>query len=227
MTRLASTFLVAALTAAALPAAAGAGVGALRGAKVHKAVGQLTISETRCPPTAQSQSDCGIVRLKEDFGSGATPRSSTVPGRKGFPLGTRISGRGTGVCTAESPPEVVTGPDGSAQFLGSASRLTPGRFRASKVVAGNVRRGIRIAWLEPLAPGIACTYFGERSTKLALPAAGAIPPALVSPVLRARVVRRSRFSVLIAGSQEWTDQEQDGTRVAGKASWRLRLDYTR
>jgi hypothetical protein len=38
---------------------------------------------------------------------------------------------------------------------------------------------------------------------------------------------RSHFSILIAGSREWSEQAADGTNVSGHASWRLRLDYKR
>jgi hypothetical protein len=228
MNRFASTMVLAALAAATVPAAAGAkGADALRGARLQKAVGHLTISESRCPPGAHAASDCGHAKLIEDFGSGAKPRTATVGGRPGFPLGARINGRGTGACTMESAPTIVTGPDGSAQFLGSASRIVPGRFRATKVVARNGKGGVRVAWLEPLVPAIGCTYFDDRGTRLAVPAAGTVPAGLVSPVIAPRVLRRARFSVRIAGSQEWTDQAPDGTQVSAKASWRLRLAYKR
>jgi hypothetical protein len=197
----------------------------LHNAKLQSATGTLTITETRCPPG--STTNCGKARLDEKFSTTPEPTTRSAPGRPGFPLGRRIAGKGSGQCNAESPTTEVTGPDGSAQFLGSASRVTPGKFTGTRIVVASARRGIRIAWLEPLAPGVRCDYFGEAGTDLALPAANELPIALVSPTIAPRVLKRSRFSVTIAGSQEWNEQAADGTAVAGRASWRLRLDYRR
>jgi hypothetical protein len=47
----------------------------------------------------------------------------------------------------------------------------------------------------------------------------------VAVTVSRRVVERSRYSVVIAGSREWNEQEADGTQVIGRASWRLRLEY--
>jgi hypothetical protein len=216
--------LLAVLAVVALPAQAAARpLKALRGAELQSVAGTLTITETRC---AQGSSSCGQATLTEKFDA-AKPRSRSVGGQPGFPAGLRIPGRGTGQCYQESAPEVITGPDGSVQFIGSAARLLPGRFDATSVVGSSTKRGVRIAWLEPLAPLIACDYFGEANTTLALPSAEQLPSALISPLIVPRVLKRSRFSVTIAGSKEWDEPAADGGNVAGRASWRLRLDYER
>lgn len=216
--------LIVVLAAVALPAQAAARpLEALRGATLKTVTGTLTITETRCP---QGSTSCGKTTLTEKFNA-ARPRTRATDGRPGFPAGLRISGRGTGQCYQESPPETITGPDGSVQFIGSAARLIPGDFDSTSVVASGSKRGVRIAWLEPLAPGVACDYFGEPDTGLALPVAQALPDALVSPLIRPRALKRSKFSVMIAGSQEWSDPAADGGVVAGRASWRLRLGYKR
>jgi hypothetical protein len=220
----AASILVPVLVLLTLPAAATAR-DPLRGAKLQSATGTLTITETRCPPG--STTNCGRARLDEKFRAAPEPTTRSVPGRPGFPLGRRIAGKGGGQCSAESPTTVVTGPDGSAQFLGSASRVTPGKFAGTRIAVATSRPGIRIAWLEPLAPGIRCDYFGEAGTGLALATGNELPTALVSPMIAPRVLKRSRFSVTIAGSQQWNEQTADGTAVAGLASWRLRLDYRR
>lgn len=215
--------LFAVMAALALPAAASARkVDALRGATLQSVAGTLTITETRCP---QGSTSCGKATLDEKFDA-TKPRTRPADGRTGFPLGVRIPGRGTGQCYAESAPTVITGPDGSVQFIGSSARLTPGRFDATRIVASSSRRGIRIAWLEPLAPAIACDYFGEPDSTLAVPAAQALAGGLISPLIGPRVLKRSHFGVTIAGSQEWNEQAADGTQVAGRASWRLRLEYS-
>ena len=216
--------LFAVLAVVALPSAANARpLEALRGAKLQSVAGTLTISETRC---AQGSTSCGKATLQEKF-EATKPRTRSAEGRAGFPAGVQIPGRGTGQCYAESAPTVITGPDGSVQFLGSSARVTPARFDATRIVASSSRRGIRIAWLEPLTPAIGCDYFGEPDTRLALPAVQDIPSALVSPLIGPRALKRSRFSVTIAGSQEWNEPASDGTQVAGRASWRLKLAYKR
>jgi hypothetical protein len=149
-----------------------------------------------------------------------------VAGRTGFPTGLRVAGRGTGTCESESPTTVVTGPDGSVQLLSGSLLLEPGKFAASRIVAASSKRGLRIAWLEPLAPGIECSYFDEAGA-LSLPIADGVPAELASPVIPPRVLQRKRFGVTIAGSKDWVDQAQDGTQLAAHAAWRLRLEFVR
>jgi hypothetical protein len=219
---LAISVLAAALAA---PATAGAGVvQSLKSAKLQRVTGSLTITESRCPP---GSSECGKSKLEAAFDGGVKPRTKSEKGPAGFPLGARISGRGSGECSAESPSTVLTGPDGSVQFLSGASRLDPGTFASTRIAAFAGKRGVRIAWLEPLTPGLVCDYFEEPGTVLALPATPALPRTLVSPYLNPRALARKRFSITIAGSQDWTEQATDGTKVAGTAGWRLRLDYRR
>lgn len=220
-----SVLLISVLAALlAVPATAGAGVlRTLKNAELQRATGTLTITESRCPP---GSSECGSVKLDSTF-EGAKPRTRSERGPAGFPLGSRISGRGAGECTAESPATVVTGPDGSVQFLGGAARLDPGTFATTRIAAVADKRGVRIAWLEPLTPGLVCDYFEEPDTALALPASPALPHTLVSPYLSSRALRRKHFSVTIGGSQDWTEQAPDGTQVSGRADWRLRLNYKR
>jgi hypothetical protein len=196
----------------------------LRGAKLEAATGKLTIAESRCP---QGSNNCGKVTLAEDFKAGPKPRTRATEGREGFTAGLRISGAGTGQCTSESPTTTQAGPDGSVQFLGSSARVVPAKFATTRVAAAGGNRSIRIAWLEPIAPGVTCDYFGESGTALAVPVGGSLQSSLISPPVPARVLKRSRFSVTIAGSQEWNDAASDGTQIAGRASWRLRLDYKR
>jgi hypothetical protein len=193
----------------------------LHGAKLESATGTLTISESRC--AQGSTANCGEVRLQEKFKTGPKPGARTTAGRTGFSAGVRINGAGTGECSAQSPTSLVTGPDGSQQFLGAASSVEPGKFAVTRVALAGGRRGVRIAWLEPIAPGFDCDYFNERGTSLRVPAAARLQSSLV----RVRVLKRSRFSVTIAGSKKWTRQESDGTQVSGLASWRLRLTYKR
>ena len=216
-------FVLAALVV--LPASAGASsLQSLKKAKLQRATGTLTISESRCPG---GSTDCGNAKLESTFATTAVPRTQSAPAPPGFPLGASISGRGTGECSAESPTTFVTGPDGSAQFLSGASRVEPGSFQTTRIAAVANKRGVRIAWLEPLTPGLACDYFEQPDTALALPASPALPSALISPYLSSRALRRKHFSVTIGGSQEWTEQEADGTNVTGQANWRLRLEYKR
>lgn len=220
-----STWILLAVLASLAPASAASARSrdALRGAKLQSVTGTLTITETRCP---QGSSACGKATLDEKFDA-SKPRTRSAEGRTGFPVGVRVPGRGTGECYAESPPETFTGPDGSVQFLGSAARLTPGMFDTTRVVASTSKRGVRIAWLEPLTPGISCDYFGEPDTKLEVPAAQELPDALISPLIGTRTLNRSRFGVTIAGSREWNEPQSDGSQVNGHASWRLRLNYAR
>ena len=193
----------------------------LLGAKLQSAAGTLTISESRCPQG--STQNCGDVKLQEKFKTRPKPGARTTAGRTGFSAGLRISGAGTGQCSAQSPTSLVTGPDGSQQFLGAASSVEPGKFAATRVALAGGRRGVRIAWLEPIAPGVTCDYFHESGTTLRVPVAAQLQSSLV----RVRVLKRSRFSVTIAGSKKWTRQEPDGTQVSGRASWHLRLTYKR
>jgi hypothetical protein len=193
----------------------------MHGAKLQSAAGTLTISESRCPQG--STENCGEVKLRENFKTRPKPGARKTAGRTGFSAGLRIKGAGTGECSAQSPTSLVTGPDGSQQFLGAASSVEPGKFAATRVALAGDRRGVRIAWLEPIAPGFDCDYFNERGTTLRVPAAAQLQSSLV----RVRVLKRSRFTVTIAGSKQWTRQEQDGTQVSGSASWRLRLTYKR
>jgi hypothetical protein len=195
-----------------------------RGAKLQAASGTLTIKETRCPP---GSSDCGTAQLDERFAAKSGPKTRSAQGRTGFPRGLRIRGTGSGKCYAESPPSVITGPDGSAQFVGSAARLEPGSFSATRVAVAAGKRGVRVAWLEPILPSISCDYFGEPATKLAVPAGQTLQSELVSRTIPPRVLKRSRFSVTIAGSQGWKATAGDGTQVTGRATWKLRLDYAR
>ena len=216
-------FLCAVIATLSLPAGASARTpDALRGAKLRSATGTLTITETRCPA---GSTNCGKTKLEETF-KAVKPRTRASEGRPGFSTGVQIVGQGTGSCSAESPVTTVTAADGSLQII-SAARTIPGKFDSTRVVASSTRRGVRIAWLEPLAPAIACDYFGEPDTVLALPAAQRLPSALISPLIRPRALKSSRFSVLIGGSREWNDAAADGTPIAGRASWRLTLKYTR
>jgi hypothetical protein len=221
-----SLLVISVLTALLVgPASAGASdLQSLKKAKLQRATGTLTITESRCTP---GSSDCGKAKLESAFATTEASRTQRAQGRPGFPLGASISGRGSGECSAESPTTVVTGPDGSIQFLSGASRLEPGAFQSTRIAAVAGKRGVRIAWLEPLTPGLACDYFEQPDTTLALPASPALPRALISPYLSPRALRRKHFSVTIGGSQDWTEQDADGTNVAGQATWRLRLEYKR
>jgi hypothetical protein len=223
--RLASWTALLAIAALAAPGVASARpLDSLRGAKLQSAVGTLTISESHCPPGSTS---CDKVTLNEAFKAGPKPRLRTTAGRPGFPLGMRIDGAGSGTCYSESAPVVQTGSDGSVQFIGSAARLVPGKFKASRIAVSGASRSVRIAWLEPLAPGVDCNYFEGSDPFLAVPAATQLQSELVSPAISARVLKRSHFGVTIAGGQEWNEEAADGTQVTGRASWRLRLGYKR
>ena len=89
------------------------------------------------------------------------------PKRPGAGDGGRARGKDhTGPCRgSRDPPQ--TGPDGSVQLIESAARVTPGKFDSTRIDVTSTRRGARIAWLEPLSPGISCDYFGEPGTTLA------------------------------------------------------------
>jgi hypothetical protein len=189
-------------------------------ATLQAANGTLEIKETRCPP---GSSACGTAQLDESFKAGPKPRTRSAPGRPGFPAGLRIHGKGTGKCYAESPPTTTTAPDGSTQFLGSAARVEPGSFGATRIAVRSGKRGVRIAWLEPLTPSLGCDYFDQPGTNLALPATATLPSALVSR----NALARSRFSITIAGSKDWAEITGDGTRVTGRASWKLQLSFKR
>jgi hypothetical protein len=219
--RLAAPITAVALAGLVLPAGAAARrPDLLRGATLHAAAGSLTISESRCPA---GSSDCGHVTLRESVSTRPQPRTRLVGGRVGFPVGVRVAAAGGGRCEAESPTTIITASDGSAQILTGASRVVPGKFNATRIVVAGGKRSVRIGWLEPLSPGIACNYFDERGTELAVPAG----PPLQSVRLPARTLARSRFSATIAGTQQWTEQAADGTQIRGTATWRLRLDYRR
>jgi hypothetical protein len=224
--RLASWTALLSIAALAAPGVAFARpLDSLRGAKLQSAVGTLTISESHCP--AGSTTSCDTVTLKEGFKAGPEPRLRATAGRPGFPLGMRIEGAGSGTCYSQSAPVIQTGPDGSLQLIGSAARLVPGKFKASRIAVSSASRGVRFAWLEPLAPGVDCNYFEGSGPFLAVPAAAQLQNQLVSPVISARVLKRSHFGVTIAGGQEWNEEAADGTQVTGRASWRLHLGYKR
>jgi hypothetical protein len=187
-----------ALVALALPASAGAaGRDPLKGAKLRSAAGTLTMLETRCPP--DTPMNCGKVQIDEKFATAPKPKIRSVPGRPGFPTGIRIAGRGSGQCSIESTVPTAQEP---GQLIGSALRVS-------------------------LAPGVPCDYFGQADTNAALPPAATLPKALISPTIGRHFLQRKRFSVTIAGSQQWTETAADSTVVNGTASWRLRLDYAR
>ena len=205
-----------------LPAAARAGaLNAARDAELRSAVGSLSITETRCPPGSAA---CRHLTLTTRFASGSHPRVRRTRGRARFAFGLRLSGRGSGTCSAESPSVVVAAPDGSMQLLGGAQRAEPANSDATKIFIGAGRRGARWAWREPLTPGFRCVYFDEPGRGLAVPRSAPIPTSARIP---ARVLRRSHFTVTIAGSRAWAGQAADGTTVAGHARWRLRLRYSR
>jgi hypothetical protein len=221
MTRL--LVLSGALVALALPAPAGAaGRDPLKGAKLRSAAGTLTMLETRCPP--DTPMNCGKVQIDEKFATAPKPKIRSVPGRPGFPTGIRIAGRGSGQCSIESTVPTAQEP---GQLIGSALRVSLAKFTDTPVAVARSRRGVRFAWLEPLAPGVPCDYFGQAETNAALPPAATLPKALISPTIGRHFLQRKRFSVTIAGSQQWTETAADGTIVNGTASWRLRLDYAR
>jgi hypothetical protein len=192
----------------------------LRKAKLQAVTGTVTVSESRCPPGSTS---CGKTKLDEKFATGSAPKTRSAPGLPGFPTGLKIVGQGTGECYAESPV-TASGPDDS-QILTSAARLTPGKFRATRVAVAASKRGVRIVWLDPLRPSISCDYFDQAGTLLSLPPAAEVPKSLVSPTIGARMLKRERFSVTIAGSKDWSETAADGQLVTGSASWKLRLDY--
>jgi hypothetical protein len=219
--RLLPTLTLVAALAAASAAHAGP-LASLRQAKLQAAKGTLAIKETRCP--AGTTSNCGTAQLDERFDGTPRPKATSARGGAGFPSGMRIRGKGSATCSTASPATFTTNPDGSMQFLGSAARVVPGRFSATRIAMAGSRKGARIVWLEPLRPSFGCSYFGEAGTGLAVPS---FTKELVSRSLGAHALKRSRFSVKIAGTQEWTRTDSDGTQVTGRASWKLRLDYRR
>jgi hypothetical protein len=217
--------LLTALLALLVPALAAARpLDRLHGAKLQAATGTMTIKETRCPA---GSSDCGTTQLDESFGAKPAPRTTSASGGTGFPQGLRVRGKGSSKCSAESPPSVVTGPDGSTQFVGSAARVSPGRFKTTRIALAANKRGVRVAWLEPIAPSVSCNYFDDPATDLAVPARQPLQRGLVSHTIGSRMLKRTRFSITIAGSQGWDETTGDGTRVIGRATWKLRLDYAR
>jgi hypothetical protein len=220
-----TSILLPALLALLAPAVAHAGaLDSFSGAKLQAASGTLTIKEMRCPPGSNV---CGVAQLDETFEAKAAPKTRSARGRSGFAQGLRVRGKGSGKCYAESPATVVTGPDGSEQFVGSAARVDPGNFAATRIAVAASKRGLRVAWLEPISPSISCDYFDERGTEVAVPSAQKLQSGLVSRTIAPRVLKRSRFSITVAGSQGWTETAGDGTRVTGRATWKLRLDYAR
>jgi ribosomal protein L4 len=50
---------------------------------------------------------------------------------------------------------------------------------------------------------------------------------VTSRLIAPRVLRRSHFTVQIAGKQQWASTAADGTKVTGSGSWSLTLKYTR
>jgi hypothetical protein len=214
-----SPFLIL-LIALALPSAAQARP--LDGARLRAATATVKLTETRCAPGETT--NCGKTQLDETFRM-TKAKTTSVHGQPGFPAGVQIGGKGSGQCYTESPTTIQTGPDGSVQVLGGAAQLLPGEFATQRIAISSSKRGVRVAWLEPLAPSVECDYFQEPDTLLALPSAQPVPPALVSPTIGARVLRRSRFSITIAGSQDWNDTAADGTLVTGRGTWKLKLDY--
>jgi hypothetical protein len=196
---------------------------ALRKAQLKAVTATVSLTERRCPP---GSANCGTTKLVETFLSGPKVKTRAAEGRPGFPAGVRIAGKGSGECDEESPSVTITGPDGSVQqFLDGAVRVTPGRFGATQIAVASSKRGVRVAWLEPLAPSVGCDFFSQPDTVLSLPSTTAVPDALVSPAIGSRVLRRARFSIRIAGSKEWNETAADGQLVTGHASWKLRLDY--
>jgi hypothetical protein len=216
------SLLLALLVGVVLPAAARAGaLNAARDAELRSAVGSLSITETRCRP---GSADCRHLTLRTRFASGHHLRVRHSRGRAQFALGVRLSGRGSGECAAESPAVLVTAPDGSMQLLGGAQRVEPASSDATGIFIGAGRRGARWAWREPLAPGFRCVYFDQPGYGLALPRSVPIPTSAWIP---AHVLRRSHFTVTVAGSRAWAGQAADGSTVTGHARWRLRLRYSR
>jgi hypothetical protein len=219
MNRPTSILLLSVLLALSVPAAVQARTPA---ATLRAATGTVLIKETRCPSGSTS---CGTAQLNERFTAAHGPRTRAAHGRPGFPNGLRIRGKGTGRCLAESPPTMITAADGSMQFLGSATRLEPSGFAATRIAIASGKRGVRFAWLEPIAPASRCDYFDQPGTALALPAGRKLPRGLVSPTIRRRVLKHSRFTVTIAGAKDWVSTAADGTEVTGRASWKLRLSF--
>jgi hypothetical protein len=194
----------------------------LRRAQLNAVTATVTLTERRCPP---GSANCGTTKLVETFRSGVKVKTRATEGRPGFPAGVRIAGKGSGMCDEESPSVTITGPDGSVQFLDGALRVTPGKFGATQIAVASSKRGVRVAWLEPLAPSVSCDFFSEPDTVLSLPSTAEVPDALVSREIGSRVLRRAHFSIRIAGSQQWNETAADGQLVTGHASWKLRLDY--
>jgi hypothetical protein len=220
MHRTKSTLLLIVLGATVAPAGA---LGAdLRGARLQAATATVKLGESRCAPGTTT--NCGKTELTETFRS-TKPRTVSAQGQPGFPAGLQIGGKGSGSCYTESPTITETAPDGSVQILTGAAQLLPGEFIATRVAIKSGKRGVRVAWLEPLAPSIECDYFQQPDTLLALPSTQTVPSALVSPTIGARTLKRSRFSITVAGSKDWNDTGADGTIVTGHATWKLRLDY--
>jgi hypothetical protein len=194
----------------------------LRQARLNAVTATVSLTERRCPP---GSANCGTTKLVETFRSGPQVTTRAAEGRPGFPAGVRIAGKGSGVCDEESPSVTITGADGSVQFLDGALRVTPGKFGATRIAVASSKRGVRVAWLEPLRPSVSCDFFSQPGTVLSLPSTAAVPDALVSPAIGSRVLRRARFSIRIAGSKAWNETAADGRLVTGHASWKLRLDY--
>ena len=195
-------------------------------AVLQSASGQMTLTETRCAPEARA-ADCGHVKLTNSFSAGPRAATKKTAGVAGFRNGVLIGGRGRGDCSADSPPTIVTAPDGSMQILSGAVRVEPARTKGSAIAIATTSRGARWAWLEPVDPSFTCTYFGQSGTALAVPSNTGVPRSVTSRVISARVLRRARFTVRIAGTQKWESPETDGTKVTGTGSWELTLKYAR
>ena len=197
--------LLLAVTASAVLAAPASAQSPLAGAVLQSPVGQMTLTQTQCAAGA-SASDCGHQRLTFSF-NGGQQRATEA-----------LTGAGKGTCSADSPPQIITAPDGSMQILGGAERIDPFATKATKIAIATGSRGLRWTWLEPVTPSYDCTYFDEAGTTLAVPSAGGIPASLSSRWIAPRVLKRSRFTVRIAGKETW---------ATGSGTWTLTLHYTR
>jgi hypothetical protein len=214
---------IALLAVLAAPAAA---KDALGGAVLQSATGQMSLTETRCAAGAAA-SDCGHVKLTNSFSAGPRPAASNTSGPAGFRNAVVVHGRSRGICSADSPPSIVTATDGSMQILAGAQRVEPANAKSTTIAFAAGARGARWAWLEPFDPSFTCTYFDEPATTIAVPLSAGLPRALTSRLIPPRVLHRSRFSVRVAGKQAWSSTASDGTTVTGSGTWTLTLNYAR